>query len=31
LILYWTYGFAQEIHTFETNKSHGVSQTFKNV
>jgi hypothetical protein len=31
LILYWSYGLAQEIHTFETNKSHGVSQTLKNV
>jgi hypothetical protein len=31
LILYWPYGFAQEIRTFGTNKSHGVNQMLKNV
>jgi hypothetical protein len=31
LILYWSYGFAQEIHPFETNKSHEVNQMLKNV
>ena len=31
LILYWSYGFAQEIHPFETNKSHEVRQTLRNV
>jgi hypothetical protein len=27
----WSYGFAQEIHTFETDKSRAVSQTLRNV
>ena len=31
LILYWSYGFAQEIHPFEMNKSHEVRQMLKNV
>jgi hypothetical protein len=31
LILYWSYGIAQEIHPFETNKSHGVNQMLKSV